>query len=251
MQLSFRHGIIRCQTPSFLRVQDQTVDLLVGDASFLYTICDKNKDYVFTEPRTVNGAWGPLPSYTVWLYIDIDVRTAVRTFGFSAVAPVISATAPTSPAVGQHWFNLTNNTMSVHVGQGRWQRVVRLFVAKMLNGVTPVSISINSPSYTGTNVGLTSETEAGYLMFDSEGAPLTSNGTFVTTVDRLKAATQSVAEVAFESMPVAATADETISAYTVVKFVGFGRVAAATPAMSTNPTVFGIVDVNEIGRAHV
>jgi len=156
MQVSFRQGIIRHTQPTFVRVQGQYVDLVVGDQPIMMTMIDGSKDYLVLESKSIPNAWGPLPlGQTVWLYFDIDVRTAVRTFGFTTLAPVLSATAPTNPATGQHWFNLSSNRMFVADSTRAWQRVVRVFACQRSSGLPPVSVSINSPVFTGTQVGAT------------------------------------------------------------------------------------------------
>jgi hypothetical protein len=194
---------------------------------FVATIADGNSNYLVTERLSIQGAWTGITTNTDrWLYIDLDMVTGKRTFGSTAVEPITSPTAPTSPVNDQHWFDTTTNTMRVFITlANRWARKVRVFVAVARGGTVIRSMSINAPIFTGTQIGNNSAIEAGALLYDDTGTAIKkSTGEFFTTIDSAAAIDGSNAQVKLSSQVVLATATTNIPAYSVIKFSDFGEV---------------------------
>src|SRR5277367_248693 len=149
MQISFRQGIIRYQTPlsgpTLLQVtpgNNQSVDLLVvAGFPVLVTFAHYTANYIISENNFVSGAWGsgavgstngPLPmGVTEYLYWDIDLGTGALTRGWTSLPPVYSNSAPAHPVNGQMWFDVVNVVWNVwqQLGSnpGTWLNKIRCF----------------------------------------------------------------------------------------------------------------------------
>lgn len=191
MKTSFRHGIIRHQfdtnqQQSFISYANGVGYLHGDDQPLLYTIADKNSDYLLIETGVIR-AWESLPAAgTYYLYADINTIAAERTFGFTTIDPTSGIAPPSAPAVGQHWYDSTQNITKVWSGSA-WNDRIRVFLAKLFNGVL-VSMSANAPSFLGTTVGVNVATVVGTIILDSQKHPfLKSDNTFLTTEDEVYA----------------------------------------------------------------
>ena len=188
-RVSFRQGIVRHQTdssnnPTFLQKVGNYVSLIVSpDLTIVNLVCG-TKDYLYTEHLTQVNAWGPFtPGIHAWLYWDIDVLTGIRTFGSTVLDPIVAATPPPTPVVGQMWFDTSFNTWHEWSGSS-WTLIIRCFAAQLINGTQLASMSIRSPEFVGTQVGLTVDSVPGSLVFDSSGTPIFDRtGKFFTTED--------------------------------------------------------------------
>ncbi len=255
MRISFRQGLVRVPT-DFLVLASGKVSLVLPPAeTVVATLADGTNDYLITERDSIPNAWtGPFVAGTdYWLYIDINTTTGVRTFGHTIYEPVETATAPTTPLTGQCWFDTVNNTFKVWTGAS-WVRKVRVFAAKLQVGTIFLSMSINSPLFTGTQVGVLSNQpiNAGALVFDStSGSPLKrGDGTFFTTENFALTGVISSTQVKVGSIVVEAEALSPISAYSIVRFADFNKVEVATNSMIEYGT-YGIVEYNVVTGATV
>ena len=247
MHINFRQGIVQHQEPVFVQVQFPYVNLLADKSSpLILNIAAGSTDYLHAEKNTINQAWGPIGiGVDTWLYVDIDQRTAQRTFGTTVFEPVEGSVAPASPANGQHWFDTTSAQMKVW--STGWNVKVRVFICKIQSGQVPISMSINSPVFTGTQVGDLTDVAVGYIVFDTNNNPIkNSNNKFVTTEDKLVASSLSSTDVKLAGLLTTAIATTTMSAYTIVKFVDFGQVSPATSFTSSLPVSYGIIERDAI-----
>lgn len=243
MRVNFRQGIINYQLPSFLQLNRTTIDLVVNDTPLLFTVASGSKDYLCFEELSVSRAWTSLiPNTDQWLYIDIDTRTAVRTFGITRYQPINGVTAPLNPLPGQHWFDTINTQMKVWSGTA-WTVKIRLIVAEIQNGSVPISVSQNSPSFIGTTVGLNNVVYAGSILFNNQtGAPLTDlSGGFITTEDNLRTNNTHSSLLKFANTLIEATAAQNLGAYTIVTFSDFGTIVHATPFTTAQNVPYGII----------
>ena len=228
MRIPFRQGLVRVPA-NFLQLASGKVSLVLSmTESIVATFADGAANYLLTERLAATNAWaGPFVTGTdYWLYIDVNTITGARTFGHTGFAPTDGATAPHSPLVDQHWFDTTSNNMKVWNGNG-WIRKIRVFVAKLQQGSVFVSVSTNSPAYTGTQVGamVAQTVSVGAFVFDGTGAPLKkADGTFFTTEDVALTGIASSSQVKFGSIVVEASADSNLPAYSIVRFSDFNRV---------------------------
>lgn len=96
-------------------------------------------DYVGTVAKDINNTWSNLmPSTTNYLYIERNFVTGELSYGYTNTAPVYGVTAPVSPTVGTHFFNISTMVMSVFNGSA-WDQKHRVFVGEALTSASSVS----------------------------------------------------------------------------------------------------------------
>lgn len=246
MRIPFRQGLVRVPA-NFLQLAAGKVSLVLGSTdSVVATFADGAANYLITDRLTVNNAWiGPFSAGNdYWLYIDINPVTGARTFGHTVVSPLDGATAPQAPVLlDQHWFDTATNTHKVWNGNG-WSKKIRVFVAKLQQGSVFVSMSTNSPAYTGTQVGalVAQPVLAGAIVFDADGNPLKkSDGTFFTTEDTALTGIASSSQVKFGSIMIEAEAVTNLPAFSIVRFSDFNLITAATNYIVDNGA-YGIIE---------
>lgn len=222
MKISFRQGIIRYQQdrnglPTFLKKNDlgSTIDLVATNEPTIVTVAYKKSNYLHEEALTVSRAWtGFATGVNYWLYIDIDLVTANRTFGSTTVEPTYALTAPSRPAVDLHWFDVANTTMKVWNGTA-WIERARVFMAKYENG------SIISAQQLGSQVGNNTVNEAGFILFGADGTPVRQNQTrktfdFATTSTIFSTVTAKAINVSLDAICQPVKAGEPIPAFRFV-----------------------------------
>lgn len=249
MRTPFRQGIVKAPA-SFLVPTGGTVSLNIAPLDHaLVTFADGDANYLIAERQSVPNAWsGPFTAGTdYWLYWDINNRTGVRTFGYTLREPVEGNVAPLTPAPDQHWFDTANKRMKVwNATSGQWVNKIRVFAAKLQAGSVLVSMSYESPAFTGTQVGLFQSIPAvaGALVFDINGDPVRrSNGTFFTTEDAVTTGISSAAMVKLGSVVIDAVAAENIPAYSIVRFSDFHQIELASNYVSVNGT-YGLIEMD-------
>lgn len=243
MRVPFRQGIVQYKHPAFIQVEYPYAHLLADVSNpLILNLAAGQTDYLHAEKANVPQAWGPFAvGVDVWLYVDIDRRTAQRTFGTTSLEPIAGANAPLSPATDQHWYDTTTNEMKVWSGTN-WIQVVRVFACLLQNGQLPISMSINSPNFAGTQVGNLTSVSVGYIIFDTNNNPIkTSNDTFITSEDSLRVNSLSASDVKVGSLVVEAVAQEPIPAFTIVEFADFGKIITASTFVTTTRKQYGIV----------
>lgn len=248
MNIPFRQGIVRCLDSGFLTTGPTHVSLNVLDVPTTVTLTHGSVEYLFVESQSVANAWGPItPGVDQWLYWDIHTLTAARTFGITLHRPIVQSMSPANPLNDQHWFDTSSNVMKVWNSRvNRWTEVIRVFACELNQGVVPLSVSESSPLFTGTQVGLSQPYASGTILFDAgSNKPLrTADNKFLTGETRLQATTGATSSIRTEAMIVEAEAQSNMSAYTVVKFVAFGKVDVAdyfTPSVTQQ---YGIVEAS-------
>ena len=148
-----------------------------------------------------------------FLYADIDLTTGLVTWSNTTLTPVNQGPTPTAAQMvddngtqqsvemaGRHWFksapvggadDTTYPPYKMYVrnsGNTAWEQKVRVFLAKYEDGSFFSSLSINANNsnvaikFGGTQVGLTTGNDAGYLIYSSDNTAFkNSDGTFATT----------------------------------------------------------------------
>ena len=245
MKSPFRQGIVYC-TPNFLTINsDSTVSItLDAGESVAITFADGNANYLITETKT-QSAWNKQYSSGTdyWLYWDIDVVTGALTYGDTKLAPQVGNDEPQRPLNDQHWFDTTSNQMLVYnSASGLWKRKIRVFSAYYRQSNTLISVSSNSPSFVGSQIGDITPVSAGAIVFDTDGYVLKrGNGTFFTTEDAVTSSIASSALIKLENSVLTATAEAPISKYTVVRFTKAGTITPATNLLADSG-IYGIVE---------
>jgi hypothetical protein len=233
MRIDFQQGIITYPSSNnqqvFLSKNGSYVSLQTDNGRTDITFAHKTENYLYTESTNSPNAWGPLsPSTNYWLYWDINPRTAVRTFGFTTLAPIVNPIEPTG-ITNQHWFNTSINQMYVYQ-TGGWREVIRVFAAKVNNSTfTGMGNLLSNTPFAGSQANLTSiGTLAGRIIVDNTGTPIRrSNGLFFTTEDDFFINGSPVNTIKLEASIVNATALENVAKYQVVKYTQFGGIHVA------------------------
>jgi len=252
MRIPFRQGLVTAP-PNLLQANGSAVNLVIAQPAVLVaTIADKQANYLISERSPITNAWtGPfVAGTTYWLYIEINRLTGQRTFGHTLLEPIEAAVAPSNPTNGQMWFDTTLNQMKEwNATAVRWIEKLRVLAARYSAGATFISVSYNSPSFTGTQIGSLQSTPiaAGALMYDENGDPIKrNNGYFFTTEDVVTASIASSTHVKLGSVVVEAVAESNIPAYRVVQFVDFNKVEMAINASMINTGAYGMVEVDAV-----
>jgi hypothetical protein len=237
MRIPFRQGIIRYQTdnaapnpnPTFLEKTEggSYIDLIVAPDPTLITFAHGDMDYLFEEKITVRKAWGPFTTgQDYWLYWDIDLATGQRTFGYTTIKPKTSHTEPTDKVVDLHWFDKTNMKMKVWNG-AHFVEKIRVFAAEYKNG------NVLKPYPLGSQVGIETVVNAGFILFDEDGNPVRNVGKrgrgikFYTTETHFASHHSRAAIFKFESVIEHAKAIENIAAFQLVTLEGANQVGLA------------------------
>ncbi len=170
MKIPFRQGIVKhgidsAGNQTFLQKSNSgtTIDLIASAVEPVeIAFAHDNSDYLFTEFNVVAFAWnGPFSSGTdFWLFWDISLLDARRTFGYTTLEPFFGPTAPMG-IEGQHWFDTSTTVHKVFIN-GIFKDVIRVFAAKYEQG------SILKPFDVGTQVGLDVTSFPGPILFDEE-----------------------------------------------------------------------------------
>jgi hypothetical protein len=237
MILDFRQGIIVYPSSGPLAANQQFLTYSGGNVSLQssagrtdVTFAHGSEDYLYTESTTSINAWSAIPTNVdVWLYWDINLRTAARTFGYTTTLPTVGSTAPLTLIDGQHWFNTTTTKMMLYSAP-YWREVVRVFAAKVNNGVFFPLGTANLSPFANTQVGLTAPgTTAGRIIVDDVGQPIRrANGLFFTSENDFFVQGSPANAIRLEANIFTGTALESIARYQVVKFSQFGQTNLAT-----------------------
>lgn len=224
MKISFRHGILRYQKDSvgnaiFLQKSSggSTIDLVVSPDPTIITIAHRESNYLVEEGKTTQKAWSGFTSNVdYWLYVDIDLLTGARTFGQTQTAPSYGLKAPVGPVVDQHWFDTNSNVMCMKVWNGStWAEKLRLFLAKYKQG------SIIEAFQYGSQINVTKQSDAGFILFDNEGKPVKrfyrrDSGEFFTTSSIFTTQTAKAINVSLDALNATVAAAEPIPAFSLV-----------------------------------
>jgi hypothetical protein len=243
MLLSFRQGVVQYEPEGFLTVTPTNVSLVVDDTPTVITFANGTTDYLLVEHQPVPNAWQiTTPGVDQWLYWDIHTFTAVRTFGVTTVAPIVSSQEPQFPVNDQHWFDTANRVMKVWQ-TNHWTEKLRTFACRLAGGSVPLSLSVNAPAFNGTQVGDNSAVAAGTIMYDSlSGKPLRAGNKFITTEDVLSTTPLTKSDVKTASLFVQGVARVPMARYTAASFSDFGElVYASAISMSGDYAPVGIV----------
>ena len=140
MNLSFRQGIVQCShdfsnKPNFLQLIGGNVYISTTGGPLLVSFSQGASEYLLREKDNsqINAFSGPFASnLSYWFYWDLDVITGLKTYGSTTLQPVSGSVAPSSPAVGQHWFSTTDVKMYVWNGT-TWINKIRAFAGMLQN----------------------------------------------------------------------------------------------------------------------
>lgn len=253
-RLIFRQGLVRYQTdmsdnPTFLQKSGQYIQLVVSPDPTIFTIAHFDQDYLFTENASVPQAWGPFTgTQDYYLFWDINLITGVLTRGYTTLAPIFAATAPSAPNpvnnqpwTQQHWFDTTNMVWKVKTSNNVWTEVLRCFAAKYQGGSTLI------PYQLGTQYALSGKTVnvvvyAGYPLFDDANLPIQRfrkdrRGVFIHTEMPLASQWSRLANFKIETAMLQGEATENIPMFYAVAYDGPNKLALARNTQPSKPAI--------------
>jgi len=251
MKFNFRQGIQHATLvsghPSFLTYNPGSSTITINGSSDLVraTAASEIYNYLIEERTdTVNAwgpfdwipAWGPEPvgNYTLYLYWNINRSTGLMTRSFTPRAPIFGIDLPLSPAIDQHWFDLSTNIMKVW--DGTWKKVIRVFAGEF---------TIGTPTITeyglGTQVGLLETGDQvdwpdhGYILFGADMKGIRYSDTnFVTTATQINTNHGSFASpIRLELLNSTVLAGEPIPAFYAITNIGDGTVLLANGTVNS------------------
>jgi hypothetical protein len=246
-RFNFRQGIARRQEDGFGNAANlqptnggSYIDLIVSLDPTVFIVAHYDVDYMFTESINISKAWGPFVSgVDYWLYWDVDLVSGELSRGFTTVQPVVGPTAPTSPAIDQHWFKTSpadETVMKVWTGSA-WIDKVRLLAAKYQQGANIIHYPI------GSQVGISGvSVYAGAILYDPDGAPLqkftrTRVGQFITTETPLHSQFARIANFRLETAIVQGEAQEYIPIHYAVAYSDFNKLILARNTEPDYPAI--------------
>jgi hypothetical protein len=266
MKLPFRQGIVKYavnndKIPNFLYTdkRENYVSLIATSSKVTITFADNDVDYLFDERETTSYAWGPFDrNVSYWMYWDLDLLTAKRTFGSTLLQPLISEEIPANPQNDQHWFNLSDNYLHTNTGYKKlnkncmyvwdeqlshWSHKIRLFAGTYLN-----SNIVASPL--SSQVGVFDNCDAGYILyndFDSPTKKARNDGTykFLTSTSHFYDTKSLTTTISLDSIVNYGKASSNIQKYKLVKNDNVdNHISIASHDDLTLATAIGIIDVN-------
>lgn len=245
MKISFRQGIIRYQrdklgNQTFLQRSSSgnNINLMANTDPTLVTIAQRGNNYLIEEKVTVQNAWtGFVAGTDYWLYIDIDMVSGIRTFGSTTLQPTYGTTPPTSPAPDQHWFDTTSLVFCMKVYNGtNFAEKLRVFVAKYQQG------AIIIPLATGSQVAFNIVSDAGSILFDSDGNPVRkmfsrTQNEFFTTATIFTSNTSKAVNVTLDALCTTVSASEPLPAFSLVTHDSTGLIKLADSSVHNRPAI--------------
>lgn len=249
MLIQFRQGIVQAPTsPAFLSGTAPTISLVAGFTTpVILDFAQGSTDVLFQEAANIASAWSGVPSTgTAYLYWDINLKTAIRTFGFTTLTPVVSPNPPSSPANGQMWFNTISSTQNFF-NFGTWNPVLRVFAGTVVGGVV-------TPNTAGSQVGNVTPVRAGYILFDDQNNPIKkfqtfNQGEFITTESPLASQFSKIQNYRLETTVDSATASGNIVQWQAVCYVAPDTIGIATsntvlPPFGSGTPAIGVAPQN-------
>lgn len=228
MLINFRQGIVQAPlSPVFLSGTAPNINLVAGFTTpIILDFTQGDDDILFQEAANIASAWTGIPTTgTVYLYWDINLKTAIRTFGYTTLAPVVSLNAPLNPQNGQMWFD-TNSDTQQYFNFGTWNPVLRVFAGTVVGGVV-------TPRTVGSQIGNVTSVRAGYILFDEDNNPVkkyqTFNlGQFITTESPLASQFSKIQNYRLETTIDTATVSGNIAQWQAVCYVAADTIGIAT-----------------------
>jgi len=234
VNINFIQGIISYPVTgnlqSFMKKTGSYVSFIADNGNTDIALAHGDTNYLLSESVNTPNAWGPLQSNVdYWLYWDINTTTGERSYGFTELEPLYSASRPFTASDDQHWFDTVGKKMYVRQ-QSAWREVIRTFAAKVNTSTFfPLGMGFNLRPYAGSQVELFHpDTLVGRIIVDAVGRPIRrENGTFFTTEDDFFVEGSPINTIRLESSILTATATQNIARHQVVKFSDFDKVTPA------------------------
>ncbi len=246
MLVSFRQGILSVQTvPDFIEFDGTVINFDASAEQTLIVFSDGDVNYLLAEKQSVSAAWGgPFSTGTdYYLYWDIDVNTASRTFGWTLVPPTYGSTRPETPVLDEHFYDTSVNKMFVWNGI-KWIPKLRVFAGQLQNGSTLILES------TGSQVGINESGKAGYILFDQNSKAIRHGDYFLTTETVVNTVASKLNAYNLEAIQNRAKSLTAIPAFHAVSWQGPNQVGITTSATPDRGPAIGI-SIEDSGYSEV
>jgi hypothetical protein len=238
MFLTFRQGIVKKPTGSaMLDVVGDQVDLLVFPENLIITFAHGDNNYLLSENETIYAAWAGsfVNTNNYYFYVDINIETGARTFGYTQIQPSYGHTLPGAPLPDTHFFDTSVNAMKVYSGVS-WDIKLRVFLGELLFG------GILNEYNVGSQTGLNSNNNSGFILFDDLGFPIYRKSSIgpkalVTTETILNTQNNATNPFKMESVQVDGKAVEPIPKFYCVSWKGIKQIGLASSEDSDYPCV--------------
>ncbi len=236
MLVSFRQGILSVQTvPDFIQFDGTVVNFDASAEQTLVIFSDGDVNYLLSEKQNVSAAWtGPFSVGTdYYLYWDIDVNTAARTFGWTLIPPTYGSPRPDTPQLDEHFYDTSVNKMFVWNGI-KWIPKLRVFAGQLQNGSTLILES------TGSQVGINESGKAGYILFDQNSKAIRHGDYFLTTETVVNTIASKLNAYKLETIQNRAKSVTTIPAFHAVSWHGPNQIGLTTNVTPDRGAAIGL-----------
>jgi hypothetical protein len=248
MIINFRQGIISGQA-NFITFANNVISINTDQEYLDLAFAFGATDYLFSEVEDVTGAWGPFTnnSNNYYLYWDINVKTGIRTYGYTTVAPSYGTALPTTNLqINQHFFNTSTKMMMVWNGVS-WDQRLRVFAGVLQSN------GILVPNSFGSQVGLSGNYSIGYILYDVNNNPVlrtsgNTNNYFATTEDKVHTQYDVMNAYKIDGLLMNGIASEPIPAYYCVTWKGPLQLGVASYINYTYPCVGISVDATGLNQ---
>lgn len=229
MLIQFRQGIVQATvSPPYLTGTAPSINLVASfNNPVVLDFSQGDDDYLFQEKSNIVAAWNSIPvTGTVYLYWDLNLKTAIRTFGYTTLTPVVGPSAPANPQNGQMWFDTINIIQNVW-NFGSWNPSLRVLAGTVTGGV------ITSIRTVGTQIGNVQPVRAGYILYDENNNPIRKFqtfglGQFIHTESPLASQFSKIQNYRLETTIDTATASGNIAQWQAVCYVGPDLIGVCT-----------------------
>ena len=249
-RIKFRQGVVTHPINDttgeqlFLTKNGTTVDLnVVNQELVTVTFIHGTANYLYTEASSIQSAWKDVPfNQDSWIYWEINLSSGEVSRKVTTLEPIENPRQPMNSIVGQLWFNTATRRWGQFNGS-TFREVVVVFAARVNGGTSFSSMSIDSPLFTGSQIGLVESVRAGSLVFNNNGAAIKSGigNQFFTTEDRFLTGVPTGASLRINNTVITGEAICPIAAFQVIQYNDYNQVCLANPAI-IGERLFGIVD---------
>ena len=188
MLVKFIQGVIRPyysqftpgdnSVPTYLKKDGNNVAIRASEIDpIIVNFCDGDKNYLYQE-STDKVAWKNLLGRgPVWLYWELADGKIL--YGYTKLEPASGLQFPEKPKHGQDFFSYADRKMYAWDSRTKkWEKKLRVFCTKYEFQDSPTIT--NEFKENKSQVGLSGEFEAGFLVFDSSGTAIHDSEQYFT-----------------------------------------------------------------------
>lgn len=174
--------------PTYLKKDGNTVSIRAShEDPILVNFCRGDSNYLYQESSDKKNAWKDLPkNSSVWLYWELS--QGVISYGFTKLEPKSGLALPRKPKHDQHFFLYEDQTLRVWDSRKKkWEITLKVFATEYRFNQYPKITAQFSENK--SQVGITGEFNAGFLVFDSNNKAIQNDEVYLTTDSIIKPST--------------------------------------------------------------